>query len=154
MNTTITAPPPPAITLKRPWPNLILRHGKTVENRVWRPRRRGPMLLHAGAQWDTGGFRHAEDLGIRLPYTSGDHPSGIVGMFDLVDVCSATRQQRQEHLDESACACPREWAIRGHFHWLLANIRPLPEPVPCSGAQGLWYCPPQVWGQVRTQVGM
>jgi hypothetical protein len=32
----------------------------------------------------------------------------------------------------------------GRFGLLLADVRPLPRPVPCRGALGLWWIPPDV----------
>jgi activating signal cointegrator 1 len=37
----------------------------------------------------------------------------------------------------------------GRWAWLLTDVRPLPEPVPCRGAQGLW----NVLGDVEAQLG-
>jgi len=34
------------------------------------------------------------------------------------------------------------WAEPGQWHWLLADPRPWPEPVPCRGRLGLVPCHP------------
>lgn len=34
------------------------------------------------------------------------------------------------------------------FGWFLADIRPLPRPIPCRGAQGLWSVPADVQAQI------
>ena len=41
-----------AITIRQPWAELIVRGDKDVENRSWRTRHRGPLLIHAGARAD------------------------------------------------------------------------------------------------------
>jgi hypothetical protein len=62
----------------------------------------------------------------------------ILAVADLVDV---TR-------DASS-----PWAEPGQVHWLLANVRPLAEPVPCRGWQNVWDLPPEVEAAVRAQLG-
>lgn len=38
--------------------------------------------------------------------------------------------------------------------WRLAEPRPLPEPIPCRWALGLWALPPAVEATVRRQLGL
>jgi len=45
------------------------------------------------------------------------------------------------------------WAVIGQYHWQLANVRPLAEPVPCKGALKLWCLPGDVEKLVRAQLG-
>lgn len=111
----------PALSLWRPWPTLILHHGKDIENRGWPTKHRGPVWIHAAKRWDSGGW--FVDWGI-LP--EPEHPTGIVGLVQLTDVCNGQR-----------CACSG-WAADGQYHWRLANPRPI-TPVPCNGRQGLWW---------------
>jgi hypothetical protein len=89
------------------------------------------MYLHAGRAWQDRDLdameRHGVDPAAVDPAES-DHPVGIVGLVDLVDVC---RQSR-------GCGCGW-WAVPGEHHWSLADPRPFDEPVPCAGRQGLWW---------------
>lgn len=39
----------------------------------------------------------------------------------------------------------------GRWAWILADVRPLPEPVPCRGAQGLWTVPADIEAAVLDQ---
>lgn len=39
------------------------------------------------------------------------------------------------------------------FGWVLDRLKVLPKPVPCKGAQGLWWLPDEVLRQVREQLG-
>jgi hypothetical protein len=109
-----------AISIKQPHAYSILHLGKSVENRVWRTNHRGPLLIHAGKRQDVPARRELEALGFLLPddLVTG----GIVGVVDLVDVV-------EDH--------PSRWAMDGHFHWILANPRPLPF-VELAGKLGLW----------------
>lgn len=44
------------------------------------------------------------------------------------------------------------WAARGQYHWVLADVRPLPEPVACNGKLNLWKLPEDVERAVREQL--
>jgi hypothetical protein len=145
-----------ALSITRPWPALIVRCGKRAENRSWTTRYRGPMLLHAAQSWEPmaltlaaqAQWRLGEDLGVdRLSRRNADHPTGIVAVVELVGVCDVT-----VGTDLGACLQCGPWAFAGQYHWCLDQVRPLPEPVPCRGALGLWTAPPDVVEQVNAQL--
>jgi hypothetical protein len=123
----------PALTLWRPWPWLILHGGKDVENREWRTNYRGPMYVHAGQAWqdlDLDAMLRDGGVDPAAIRRESDHPTGIVGMVDLVDLCDSL------HLGANGCG---RWAVPDVYHWRLADPRPFDEPVPCAGRQGLWW---------------
>ena len=45
------------------------------------------------------------------------------------------------------------WRFPDQFGWYV-DVRPLPRPVPCKGAQGLWTVPDDVSAQVLAQAGV
>jgi hypothetical protein len=128
----------PALSLWRPWPGLILRHGKNIENRGWSTQYRGPMWIHAAKPWSDLDAEWLLERGIDPgqvePWTP-EHPKGIVGLVDVVGVCNTWSSSLSYSKD---CECG-PWAMPDQFHWQLADPRPLPEPVPCPGRPGLWY---------------
>jgi hypothetical protein len=112
-----------ALSVRQPWAWLIVNGYKDVENRNWKTRHRGPLLIHAGASrvrlraeetWV------AERFGIRLPaeYDFG----GIIGIVDLVDCCERTDSP---------------WDDSESFSWLLDKPRRLPYR-PVKGALNLF----------------
>lgn len=116
-----------AITIQQPWASAIIWGGKDIENRTWRTKHRGPLLIHAGS----GRFRkfdaHAwmrerfPDLDLRgLDCLRG----ALLGTVDVVDCVR----------DSSS-----PWAFRDCWHWVLANPQPLVSPFACSGRLGLWF---------------
>jgi hypothetical protein len=109
-----------AISVKQPWVDLILAGEKDIENRSRRTHHRGPLLIHAGKRQDVPARRSLEAQGLVLP----DDPvtGGIVGVVDVIDCV-------QGH--------PSDWAMDGHFHWVLARPRPLPF-VELTGKLGIW----------------
>lgn len=118
-----------ALSVTRPWTTLILRHGKDIENRTWPTHYRGPLLIAGALSWQGAAVGYAEELGITgVRWERSFHPTGIVGVVDLVDVCRGPGR----------CDCRSRWAAHGQFHWELANPRPLVTPVANRGRLGLW----------------
>jgi hypothetical protein len=72
----------------------------------------------------------------------------VVAVAALVDICG------KAFADPApiTCGCG-PWAARGQYHWRLANVRLLGEPVPCKGALGLWTLPDDVEAGVVAQLG-
>lgn len=140
-----------ALTLHRPWDQLVLRHGKSIENRVWSTSYRGPLLIHAGRSWDEAAIDMVIRLLGKIPFwpTADRHPTGIVGVVDLVDVCSASVNS----LWELDCDCG-PWAMPGQQHWRLANPRPFAGPIPCRGFQQLWTPPAELHSAVDAALAM
>ena len=119
----------PALTLWRPWPTCILRCGKDIENRGWATKHRGWIWLHAGKRFDRDALDYAAGEGHTLSAKPADHPTGIVGIARLIDVCDASVNKR-------GCDCG-PWAMPGQYHWALSDVRTVPV-VPCNGGQKLW----------------
>lgn len=124
-----------ALSLSRPWTTLVLRHGKDVENRTWGTLYRGPLVIHGAMSFDRRAESWAIDVLGRSPISGHerDHPTGLLGVVDLVGVCPVGRP----------CDCG-PWAMRMHAHWRLRNPRPFPEPIPCRGRLGLWTVPAEL----------
>lgn len=142
-----------ALSLTQPWATLVAIGEKAIETRSWATTYRGPLLIHAAKDFPTA----AKDLLLdrrfhqalaRAGYYGPEHlPRGaIVAIADLVDVRQMT-QDTWPSLFEAA-AQEHEHAFgdyrAGRFAWLLANVRPLPAPIPCRGALGLWTPPPDL----------
>lgn len=145
-----------ALTVQNPWAWAIIHGGKRVENRTIMWKYRGPVAIHAGSRWsDRGGRSELVWEALREQYgwthgptTARDDPrprfdalrpcGAFLGVVDLVDV----------HRAAPGC-CDSPWAEdqyveatggvrRSLTHLTLENPRPLPEPIPVSGALGLW----------------
>lgn len=122
-----------ALTVWQPHAWAIAQGHKDVENRPWPfPFEDGTTIaIHAGLKVDRDGL----DLPIAVP---DDLPSGVI--VCLVDVVGCVRNS------------PSPWARRGQFHWLLANARPLPEPVVQRGQMQLFGLSQHVIERVCEQV--
>lgn len=130
-----------ALSLSRPWTTLVLQHGKDVENRTWGTKHRGPLLIHGALSWDGHALNEALRCGIWIDNDQTQHPTGILGMVDVIGSCTAAKAY-------VPCDCG-PWSMYSQAHWSLANPRSLPEPIPCPGQLGLWTPPWDVIDEVQ-----
>jgi hypothetical protein len=124
-----------ALSIRQPWAWAILVLGKDIENRTWRTRHRGPLLIHASAgvkAADIADFiAHVEarpDLGERLEAAGGlrvdelrQQAGGIVGQVEILDCVTRSNSA---------------WFV-GPFGFTLAKAETLPFQ-PCKGQLGLF----------------
>jgi len=168
-----------ALTIKQPWAGCIAHLGKDVENRTWRcpPEFIGAEIaIHAGkevdyglipappgdnwadlfatrAEWDAWRYWH---LG-RKPRDVANWPPKLAlgAVVALATIAGCHVRDPGEGCGNGRYAygaiCS-PWAYPEQFHWVLANVRPLSEPVPCRGALGLWRLPEDVEAQARKQL--
>jgi hypothetical protein len=137
-----------ALTVRNPYAWAIATGAKTVENRSRRTSHRGDIAIHAGAAW----FRGAE-TDERVARAWWEIAPGLRGRTTVERAWWASRWYRAVlavadlydcHATTPGC-CDSPWADPGAgAHWLLRDVRPLPAPVPASGALGLWVLPPDV----------
>lgn len=97
-----------AICVKQPWADAIIYGGKDVENRTWKTKYRGPLLIVASLGYD----KKAPDFVHDICRTDIENMGGIIGIVDLVDVVDKKRD------DFDA------W-FQGPFGFILKNPRPL-----------------------------
>jgi len=73
-----------AISIRQPWAWLIVNGYKDIENRGWRTKIRGRVLIHAAKTIDTKAIETLERTRHLLPdeFETG----GIVGAVEIVDV--------------------------------------------------------------------
>jgi hypothetical protein len=142
------------ISIRQPWtwilthPEIVQACGippKTVENRDWSTRYRGPLYLHAGSQVDEALFhpdgrldhrfwrRHFGELGARLaeqmPQAKEEYSrKAIVGKAELVDVVEA---------------CDTPWFV-GRYGLILSQVQPFGPLQNYPGARKLFTVPQTV----------
>ncbi|WP_431776272.1 hypothetical protein [Streptomyces cucumeris] len=127
-----------ALTVRQPWAAAIAYAGKTIENRVQRWSYRGPVLIHSGKAIDRAAKQHpplaAVVRGLQLDQRA------VVAVARITDC----------HPDDGECT---PWSAAGHYHYVLADVTPLPLPVPhLRGALGLWTPPVELVDRVRMQL--
>lgn len=122
-----------ALTIRQPWASLIAHADKRVESRTWSTGWRGTLLIHAAKSPDLD-YPDAE------LWRGGGVRAAIVAVARLADC----------HPGDGPCTV---WSETGAFHWVLADVVPLPAPVPAAGRLGLWTPGADVLDAIRSQLG-
>lgn len=130
-----------ALTICQPYAHLIALGEKRVENREWATTYRGPLLIHAGKS------RAWLDIEVDAERGKHDYPTliplaemafgAIVAHANLV-ACLHIDRIREGKYDDVYPWLRQHEHTNGTWCWVLDSVRRLHEPVPCSGAQGLW----------------
>lgn len=126
-----------AISVRRPWANLIAAGHKTIENRTWSTGYRGDLLIHAGKSWEHDGPITALALGITEFASPGRCPTGYLAVARLQDVHPA-----------AGCCVPWGQQGPGVYHWVLTGVVPLSTPVAGPGQLGLYRPPAEIGAEV------
>ncbi len=130
------------LSVKEPWATLILRCGKTTENRSWRTHYRGPLVICASKKIDdmfSPGWKHLTDYARCKELEEDSKAAGIIcGLFasagwnpaghalGVVDVVGCDRDMMTE------------WDMPDQWHWRLENPRPFVTPFPFKGQLGFF----------------
>ena len=123
----------PALSIKQPWAELILRGRKHIEVRSWSSRYRGPLWLHTG---------RASDADAAQYFGLGELPLGaFVGIIEVVDIVPLDPERWQKWRTDHMS--PGPWRA-GLFAWMIANPVRLKRPIPAAGQKGLFAVPPHV----------
>lgn len=164
-----------ALTVKLPWSWAIYVGAKLVENRSQPTRYRGPLAIHAGAGWSERGAADPRVLAEwrkaawdKLAMADGalDATSfaiyfrRVLAVADLVDCHEA---QPLPRLDGTHGCCCEPWGEARYvesggrtrtvvFHYVLENVRRIPNPPEYRGRLGLWNVPEEVAAQVTQQL--
>lgn len=153
-----------AITVQLPWADAIARGAKLVENRSRPTGYRGLLAIHAGAEWSVRG---ASDPACRAMWwgpawhtrpalEATDFSNAFRRILAVVEVVGCHEAQPISRLDGSDGVCCEPWGQLHYgsagarvFHWELASVRRLPEPVECRGRLGLWNVPDDIAEALR-----
>jgi hypothetical protein len=123
----------PALSVRQPWAELILRVKKTIEVRTWDPPYRGKIYLHTGRLPD--GYRIL-DFGMQDVFRGG-----YVGIMELAAIVPFNEdrweQWRPQHLSNG----PFRPDL---FAWMIRNPRRFVNPIPAPGKPDLYYPDPSI----------
>jgi len=124
-----------ALTIRQPWAGAIAHQTKRVENRTWKlpAKHHGArILVHAGAKPDKWAIVYGPHL---------DVYSAVVAVATITG-CHWS--------DDGTCCGP--WGQDGVYHWTLADVVALDQPVTATGALSFWTPKPEVLAAVETQL--
>jgi hypothetical protein len=165
------------LTLTQPWASLIQISAKRIETRSWSTSYRGPIAIHAAqGLGPVGGVLGLADQVSQSYFfdalfdgKAGGVPplprGAIVAVAELVSIVPTKTLDRHDRQWNWTSPQGRlyEYTLTdqerafgdyspGRYAWLLADIRPLREPVPYKGALSLWSVPPAVQEQIKVQL--
>jgi hypothetical protein len=149
------------LSLTQPWATLVAIAAKRIETRSWQASYRGLVAIHAAKAFP----QDCQAQCYRDPFAEALVDAGLsradalprgavialarllhiapVETIDLSFFPTALALQERAFGDFSA----------GRFAWVLADVRRLPEPIPCKGALGLWTVPGDVAASIVAQLG-
>lgn len=145
------------LTVRQPWAWAIIHGGKDVENRVRNIAGdyRGSVAIHVAkaiAKIDYRSYLSVERSGYNTK--ADQHLGEIIGVVDIVGVHEGGQTGCAPDVDDPTrlmwCS---EWAEPIAQHLVLANPRPLAEPIPYRGALGLRRIDPDTTARVLAQIG-
>jgi hypothetical protein len=110
-----------ALTIRQPWAGLSVDGIKDVDNRSIPTRFRGRVCVHAGLKPALGPAVLRQRL--------SRHQSQFGAVIGTVEIVHCVRNSKSP------------WALRGKWHWVLANARPLLCPIPFQGQLGFFEVP-------------
>ena len=124
-----------AIVIKQPFASAIILGKKTVENRTWPTKYRGPLAIVAGRSKEYLKLDWSDDLpGIEVP----NLPRGfIIGTVELVDCVEFGKAHASD-----------PWAC-GPWCFLLTNAKQLSKPIPIVGKLGIYPLPDDISKSLR-----
>lgn len=122
-----------ALSLWQPWASAIALGQKRIETRHWTTGYRGLIAIHAAKRWTAD-----ERLIHEIEVDAGRMPP-VLPLGAILATANLVAIRRTEDL-AGISELERYWGNYGpgRFGWVLDDIRPLPEPVPYKGAQGLF----------------
>lgn len=120
------AVPVRGLTVRQPWASAITHLHKDVENRSRVTTYTGLLLIHAAKKTDTDAMR--------------DAPADLPGLAERGTVLAVARLTGCHPHTRCAGRCST-WADPDRWHWQLADVVALGNPVPATGALQLWTPP-------------
>ena len=143
------------LTLTQPWASLVAIGAKRIETRSWGTNYRGPLAIHAAKGFAALPGGNLTDFCLNEPFGSAlfaggirklvpgeDLPLGKVIAVGTLVTCIPLDDGPtvRDALILSDAPHEREFGdyAVGRFAWILADVRPLPAPIPARGSLGLW----------------
>lgn len=136
------------LSLLQPWASLVVIGAKKIETRSWSTSYRGSLAIHASKRLT----RDQKEMCDEWPFYEALAAVGIGSWRDLPTGAIVATCRLTEVLATDRVVAWADHYLRGHekafgdytpgrYAWLLADVVPLPEPIPARGSLGLWAHP-------------
>lgn len=125
------------LSIRQPWASLIAYKIKAVELRTWKTNYKGPLAIHASKGFDKTAYQILKNLFPDKPFDLLEYPRGkIIATCYLLDTISLEGSTYDVFTDRHLC--PLSHFQRVPYGWVFRGAKPLRNPIPCKGQQGLW----------------
>lgn len=151
------------LTVRQPWSEAIIFGGKDVENRVTNVAGsfRGTVAIHSAkrpatpAEWRAFEIRYPSAMSQMMDTVpwSQEEFGVIIGLVDLVGVHYSGVDGCGTGEGEGPIPMCSDWCEPIAHHLVLANPRPVAEPIPYKGALGLRRLDDETIARVTAQDG-
>ena len=134
-----------AISIKQPWVECILSHGKDIENRSWKPPAHiigQRVAIHASTKFDKVGAMFANVLAGQ-DFFSQTLPVGKIVGTCIIAGWIETETKLTSELSMIAYL-DSEWIMGDRYGWVLKDVLKLDTPIPATGALGFWRVPGEI----------
>ncbi|RCG19073.1 ASCH domain-containing protein [Sphaerisporangium album] len=135
-----------ALSIQQPWAHLIASGVKDIENRTWKTAHLGLIAIHASKTADGDAVIRTEEGRALIADALA---RGAIRFGAIIAVTEITGCHRDCAAGTGMCSV---WAVRGQWHWHLANTRALATPIPAAGRLGLWPLSEGIERQLRDQL--
>lgn len=144
------------ITIKQPWAKLIVDGVKNIENRTWKTKFRGRVLIHAGKAKYENPFDLLSEAQFNslsrdqyLEAYNGLEYSSIIGSVEIVDCvvnhksiwAEKTQIPYLADVLEDIKHIGKPIKPKIVYNWVLENPILFPEPIPAKGKLLFWDYP-------------
>jgi hypothetical protein len=130
------------LSIQQPWANVIVYHGKNVENRARNLTMRGYFAIHASMLPRIKDFKYLERYHKIILDPKDVQLGAIIGVAELIDVLNPGENSKEF----------KKWRQRENFGYVLSNIIPLKKAIPCKGGRGIWPMTKKVENLVMKQL--
>ena len=153
------------LSIRQPWAHLVVHGPKRVENRTWGTSYRGQFAIHASKGCSREEHEQAVafvaglGLGVAVPRYGTMALGAVIGVATLLDCLEPWQPVDGASLGlRTALGRPTlpdlRWWDQEQHGWVLGQVRPLLQPIACSGALGLWQLPIEVEQQILNQLSV
>jgi hypothetical protein len=125
------------LTIRQPWAGMIVRGEKAIENRTWRTRYSGWVVIHAATNRDRTRYpvresgkawqQRLQDEGAHWTEWTLGAAIGVAYLSHCLELAT----------DRAACLAHDAVNATGPYCWLLRHARLLEQPITMSGKLGL-----------------
>ena len=121
-----------ALSIQNPYAHIILCGEKTIENRTWKTKYRGDLLIHAGKGIDKEAIKRLEK------YLPKELLTGkILGKVTLVDCIKMSPEFKERLLKENKDIYAKS-SFQENYGWQMDNVQVFKEPIETKGHLSLW----------------